>query len=154
MKPGPRIDLGRRKRSSEPVHDELQAKPPRGRRTAWLFGFVCLAAPSSLFTLGGYARLSLWGPLDLVRVAPMVVLVCLWVLVCARARTFLPLTLVIALPFVWRFEWQRELTLHYPCWRYSNADWCGHFCDDDPCACPARDRGGDVYGGGPGCHAR
>lgn len=39
----------------------------------------------------------------------------------------------------------------YPCWRYSNASWCGHFCDDDPCMCPSRGLGPSAYGGGPGC---
>lgn len=39
----------------------------------------------------------------------------------------------------------------HPCWRYSNAAWCGHFCDDDPCMCPDRSLGPSAYAGGPGC---
>jgi hypothetical protein len=43
------------------------------------------------------------------------------------------------------------LDQRHPCWRYSNAPWCGHFCDDDPCACPARGTVRDPYGAGPSC---
>jgi hypothetical protein len=43
------------------------------------------------------------------------------------------------------------MRVHYPCWSFSNAAWCGHFCDDDPCMCPARARGPAVYGAGAGC---
>lgn len=42
-------------------------------------------------------------------------------------------------------------TVQHPCWRYSNAAWCGHYCDDDPCACPERHDTADPFGAGPGC---
>lgn len=42
-------------------------------------------------------------------------------------------------------------THEHPCWRHSNATWCGHFCDDDPCACPDRHATPDPFGDGPSC---
>ena len=57
------------------------------------------------------------------------------------------LGLVVATPALGWLAWERS----YPCWRFSNATWCGHFCDDDPCACPARHETPDPDGGGPGC---
>jgi hypothetical protein len=52
----------------------------------------------------------------------------------------------IVLTYVHALDWL------YPCWRYSNATWCGHFCDDDPCSCPEHAEGPSVYGAGSGCY--
>lgn len=66
--------------------------------------------------------------------------------VWARAFVVLTALLAIALATI-----TLGLAVRFPCWRYSNAAWCGHFCDDDPCACPDRARYQDPYGSGPGC---
>lgn len=55
--------------------------------------------------------------------------------------------IAVLTPLVSAWGW----TLAHPCWRSSNAEWCGHYCDDDPCACPDRHATADPFGGGPGC---
>lgn len=52
---------------------------------------------------------------------------------------------------VWLVVLWLAVERYYPCWPYSNAAWCGHFCDDDPCACPERSQGAAAYGAGHGC---
>lgn len=51
----------------------------------------------------------------------------------------------------WILGWHAALERQWPCWWASNAEWCGHLCDSDPCECKEWRRGPAAYGGGTSC---
>lgn len=107
------------------------------KQRAWIATIVFVLSPFALLVSGGLPpdmewRLVIW------LVLGGAALYAIW-----KARTWL---LVLALPLV-LVTTSLAMSLYYPCWRYSNAAWCGHFCDDAPCACPGR----TGYGAGSGC---
>lgn len=111
-------------------------------RVAWIAIVVLALSPFALLAAGGLPPAQGW------RVATGVLLAALAVAAVWRAprRFWLGVALACAAP-VGCLATVGALSAYYPCWRFSNAAWCGHFCDDDPCACPAH-RG---YGAGSGC---
>lgn len=109
------------------------------KQRAWLATIVFVLSPFVLLLRGGLPpdnpwRLVVW------LVLGGTALHAIW-----RSRTWL---LLLSLPLV-LVTLVVAMNGYYPCWRSSNAAWCGHFCDDDPCACPGR----TGYGAGTGCES-
>ena len=113
-------------------------KPPR--HLPWIAAWAFVLSPYVLLAVGGFHEPDLYvaalGVLAVVAITVIVLSLRLWLLAVLPA---------IVLTQSHALEW------FYPCWRYSNASWCGHFCDDDPCSCPERGRGPSAYGAGGGC---
>ncbi len=114
-------------------------KPPR--HLPWIAAWTFVLSPYFLLAVGGFHAPDLYlavvGLLGAIAVGSIVLSMRLW--------------LLAALPAIVLTQFH-ALSWFYPCWRYSNAAWCGHFCDDDPCACPERAAGVSPYGAGDGCH--
>jgi len=134
------------------------AKPLLPTWVAWVAGLVVVASPLLLFFDAAPGEGVVWpssGDLSFVeRAGALAGLVLALGAVCSASGRSVPLALaLLLLPPAWIVGWGVNLDANTPCWRYSNAAWCGHFCDDDPCACPQRELGPKAYGAGPGCVA-
>ena len=108
---------------------------------AWAAIAAFVLSPFAVLAVGGlppdkWWQLACWGGLFVLAIVAVV-----------RARRFWPAcALVCALP-AWILAVAAAMELYYPCWRHSNAEWCGHFCEEDACACAGR----TGYGSGKGC---
>jgi hypothetical protein len=115
---------------------------------AWALGFFGLALPWLLFSWGELLHFPTWRDVRAL-IGALWLVPFLWA--CLRAKTIWPVLLVLLLPLSWVFGWGWHLHRRFPCWSYSNAEWCGRFCQADPCRCPERDPERDSYGSGEGC---
>jgi len=117
----PRVDA-----SSLPPADPLVLRIfPEGRTgvlISWGLGLLLLVSPFALLRFG------LLPPLSPVRLAVTVLLGGSCFLQCARVRRFWPVLVLLAWPAAFVFA----IETRFPCWRESNAAWCGHACDGPP----------------------
>jgi hypothetical protein len=108
---------------------------PEGRPgvlLSWGLALLLLASPF------GLVRFGLLPPLSPVRLAVTVLLGALCFLQCARVRRFWPVIVLLAWPAAFIFAMETR----FPCWRSSNAAWCGHACDGPPeASCAPEDFG-------------
>lgn len=115
--------------------------PELPRHLPWIATGTFVLSPYILLAAGGFHAPTVYfavsGLLGAIAIGAIVLSLRLW--------------LLVALPAIVLTQFH-ALSRFYPCWRYSNAAWCGHFCDDDPCACPERAAGLSAYGAGDGCH--
>jgi hypothetical protein len=126
------MDRARRARRLEARLDEPQDRPPPGLRAlpsgrrglllSWALGLLLVASPFALLAVGALPPLPLW------RLAATAALGWLCFLQCARVRRFWPAILIVLWPAAFVFA----MDAHFPCWRGSNAEWCGHMCDGPP----------------------
>jgi hypothetical protein len=112
--------------ASPPPPDPLVLRVfPEGRTgvlISWALGVLLLVSPFGLLRFG------LLPPLSPVRLAVTVLLGALCFLQCARVRRFWPAIVLLAWPAAFMFA----IDTRFPCWRGSNAVWCGHSCDGPP----------------------
>lgn len=98
---------------------------PEGRAgmlISWIFALLLLASPFGLLQFGFLP------PLSPIRLAVTAFLGCLCFLQCARVRRFWPALVLLGWPAAFVFA----IETRFPCWRGSNAAWCGHACDGPP----------------------
>jgi hypothetical protein len=117
-----------RRRYADPAPDPLP-KPfsvspggGLGKAASWAFALLLVASPWALLSVGYLPPLPPW------RMAVTAVLASCCFLACARVGTAWPALLV----FLWPAAYQKALESEFPCWRSSNATWCGHSCDGPP----------------------
>jgi hypothetical protein len=93
-----------------------------GALSAWALSLLLLASPYALLSVGGL-------PPDLpARIVVTALLAAICFLQCARRGSFWP---ALVLP-LWPVLTVAAMGYFYPCWRASNAAWCGHMCDSPP----------------------
>jgi hypothetical protein len=132
----PRLCARRAKQASpvSPLPGPLRLFPGgrTGSALAWASTLLLVASP---YVLLGFGLLPPWPPWRLVLTA----LLGTWsALQCARLGKFWP---ALLLP-IWPVVALSALSAHFPCWRGSNAEWCGHMCDSPPAEhCTPRDFG-------------
>ncbi|HUJ62151.1 MAG TPA: hypothetical protein VLX92_26775 [Kofleriaceae bacterium] len=106
-------------------------------RRAWISVAAFVVSPFALLATGGLPPDVWWR--DVVWLG----LLAIAVIACVRGRCWF----VLAATPLWLVAVGLAMDAYYPCWPASNAAWCGHFCDDDPCSCTS-----GAYGAGTGCH--
>jgi ABC-type branched-subunit amino acid transport system permease subunit len=89
---------------------------------SWGLGLLLLASPFGLLRFGFLP------PLTPARLAVTALLGGLCFLQCARVRRFWPAIVLLA----WPAAFVLAIETRFPCWRGSNAAWCGHACDGPP----------------------
>jgi hypothetical protein len=89
---------------------------------SWLFGLLLVASPFALLQVGSLP------PLPGFRLVITAALGLLFSLQCARVKRFWPVILIA----LWPAAFLYAIDARFPCWRGSNAQWCGHLCDGPP----------------------